>query len=81
MECVTLSFLFIEDVYIINFWEGYSVMETAGELRGNHNIHYFVMLLISNKGSWHAPVTSVRSIEVERIRGLHSSGMRCGATS
>jgi hypothetical protein len=45
-ECAILSLLFI------SFWEGYGVLEIAGELRGNHNIHYFGMLPIAINGSW-----------------------------
>jgi len=49
----------------ISFWEGYGVLEIAGELRGNRNIHYFGMLPIAINGSWNAPVTSVRSYTSE----------------
>jgi len=36
-------------------------MEIAGELRGNHTIHYSGMLPIAINRSWNAPITSVHS--------------------
>jgi len=57
------------------------VMEIAGELRGNHTIHYSGMLPIAINGSWNAPITSVHSYWSGEIWGLDSSGMRCAATS